>query len=87
MSALPATMGAWTLPPCMRSPPNERVRWERAGVSGEIVDGPLTDKPTAWLILRASSRQLRSYAQPGRRQEPADSSTNRRDVDAGFKVA
>lgn len=28
-----------------------RVRWERAGLRWEVIDGPLTDKPASWLIL------------------------------------
>ncbi|MGW5195184.1 hypothetical protein ACWEOO_38435 [Kribbella sp. NPDC004138] len=28
-----------------------RERWAEAGAVHEVVDGPLTDKPAAWLIL------------------------------------
>jgi len=28
-----------------------RARWEAVDVAWEVVDGPLTDKPAAWLIL------------------------------------
>jgi hypothetical protein len=32
-----------------------RGHWEAAGIGWEVVDGPPTDKPAAWLILRGDT--------------------------------
>jgi hypothetical protein len=30
------------------------ARWAASGLSCEVIDGPLTDKPASWLVLRAT---------------------------------
>ncbi|WP_132193902.1 MULTISPECIES: hypothetical protein [Kribbella] len=51
MSALPATMYGMNLAALHAIADERREHWAEAGALCEVVDGPLTDKPAAWLIL------------------------------------
>lgn len=51
MSALPATMCGMDLAALHDIADERRQYWAEVGARCEVIDGPLTDKPAAWLIL------------------------------------